>query len=354
MKIFFRLALLLFIVSSCKDKLTPVADDALTPDIITEEVLYDTDDPAIWINPDNSAKSYILGTDKENGGGLYMYDFEGKIVNKYINMQRPNNVDIAYGFPFQGDMIDIALVTERNTSKLRIFRLPELTPVDEGGIPVFEGEKSEDFKAPMGVAVYADKQRNLHRFYAVIGRKDGPVEKYLWQYELKEKDGKIQAEVVRKFGNYSGKKEIEAIAVDSEMGYIYYSDETAGIRKYYADPSKGDQELAFFGRKDAKRDHEGLSIYKTGKTTGYIIVSDQQANSILIYPREGTETDPHNHQLIVRIPISAIECDGLEAISTPINKQFDKGVLVTMSNGKVFHIYDWKKIQTLIDKALAE
>lgn len=42
--------------------------------------------------------------------------------------------------------------------------------------------------------------------------------------------------LVRKFGTWSGKKEIESVAVDDELGFIYYSDEGVGVRKYAADP----------------------------------------------------------------------------------------------------------------------
>ena len=58
--------------------------------------------------------------------------------------------------------------------------------------------------------------------------------------------GFLEAKLVRKFGNYSGKKEIESIAVDNENGYVYYSDEQFGVRKYYADPDKGNQELLVY------------------------------------------------------------------------------------------------------------
>jgi 3-phytase len=62
--------------------------------------------------------------------------------------------------------------------------------------------------------------------------------------------------VVRKFGKYSGLKEIESIAVDDEMGYIYYSDEQFGVHKYYADPAKGNEELSVFGQGDFTSDVE--------------------------------------------------------------------------------------------------
>lgn len=344
----FSLALL----TSCKDKLAPVSPDAIQPVIVTEQTVFDTDDPAIWINKQEQAKSLIIGTDKENGGGLYAYDLQGKIVHQYVDMARPNNVDIAYDFPYQNQKIDVAIVTERNANAIRIFKLPELTPIDGGGLKVFEGETTEEYNEPMGIALYEGKEGGATVFYAIVGRKNGPADGYLWQYRYQTNAaGKVELQLARKFGAYSGKKEIEAIAVDQELGYVYYSDEGAGVRKYYADPAKGNQELAFFAQTDAKRDHEGIAIYKKEATTGYIVVSNQQDNSILIYPREGASDNPHEHQLITTIPVAAIECDGLEITAQGLDPKFPKGMLVMMSNGKVFHYYDWAMIQEKIEQA---
>lgn len=350
-KIFLYIALLALITISCKDKLAPVDPNAIQPVIVTEQTEFDTDDPAIWINSSDVSKSLIIGTDKENGGGIYAYDLEGKIVAKYTNMARPNNVDIAYNFLYNNQLIDIVVVTERNAHSIRVFKLPELTPIDQQDLFVFEGETAQEYNEPMGIALYQKQEGDINKQYVVVGRKNGPATGYLWQYELVDTNGKLSIDLVRKFGNYSGKKEIEAIAVDQELGYVYYSDETKGVRKYYADPEKGNEELAFFAQNDAKRDHEGIAIYKKEDDTGYIIISDQQDNSILVYKREGEDNNAHQHNLITKIPVSAIECDGLEVTSLPLNQQFNKGLLVMMSNGKVFHYYDWKMIQDQIDNS---
>ena len=346
----------LFVVAAsllaCGDKLASVAENALKPTVVTEKTPHDTDDPAIWIHPEDPSKSLIIGTDKEVGGGLYAYDLSGKIVNKFVDMQRPNNVDIAYGLIINGIKTDIAVTTERKTNTIRIFSLPDLKPIDNGGIPIFEGEEGEDFRDGMGVALYTKTIDSVStEIHAIVGRKNGPSGSYLWQYKLSgEPDGTVAAEVIRKFGTYSGKKEIEAIAVDNELGFIYYSDETVGVRKYYADPAKGDEELALFGQKDAKRDHEGIAIYKKADGTGYILVSNQQKNTFLVYKREGETSNPNEHQLIAEIPVSTIECDGADASSVNFGGKFPDGFLVAMSNGMVFHLYDWRVIQKWIDQ----
>ncbi|GAA4307278.1 phytase [Compostibacter hankyongensis] len=318
----------------------------LKPTLITDMVEFDTDDPAIWINPEDKSKSLIIGTDKNEQGGLYVFDLDGKeIKDKTVKgLKRPNNVDIEYGLLLNGKPTDIAVATERMTHKLRIYSLPDMKPLDNGGIPVFEGEDQPEYRDVMGISLYKDPEGKI---YAIVGRKTGPLEgAYLWQYELGDDGtGNVSAKLVRKFGRFSGKKEIESIAVDDKLGYIYYSDETVGVRKYYADPSKGNKELALFGQGQFKGDNEGISIYETGDSTGYILVSNQQANTFMVYPREGAKNNPHQHDLIAEIPVSTIESDGSEVTNVNLGKQFPKGLFVAMSNGKVFQYYDWRMIE---------
>jgi 3-phytase len=323
------------LISACKNGKAPVKENALKPVVVTEQVGHDTDDPAIWINAKDTLKSLIIGTDKDTDGGLYAFDLEGKIVKKVPGLKRPNNVDIAYGLPLNGVRVDVAVLTERETNRMRVFSLPDLQPVDNGGIEVFTGEAERD---PMGIALYTRPSDSA--IFAVVGRKSGPVENYLWQYRFEDNGkGAVKATLVRKFGKYSGKKEIEAIAVDNTLGYIYYADETVGVRKYVADPDKQDNnELAHFGTEGFVSDHEGISIYPVSDSTGYLLVSNQQNNTFMVYPREGKQT------LLAEVPVSTIESDGSDVTAVPLGSKFPQGLFVAMSNGKVFHYYSWKDI----------
>jgi len=317
----------------------------LEPLIITEQVKYDTDDPAIWIHPEDPSKSLIIGTDKEEDGALYVYTLDGKIAEEKTvrNLKRPNNVDVEYGLILNGTPTDIAVTTERLESKIRIFSLPEMQPIDNGGIDVFTGE---DLRAPMGIALY--KRPSDGFIFAIVGRKEGPTDgTYLWQYLLEDDgSGNVKATKIREFGKWSGVKEIEAIAVDDLLGYVYYSDENVGIRKYYADPDaeNTNDELALFGNVGFAEDQEGISIYQVTDSTGYILVSDQQANNFNIYKREGEPGNPHHHLLVKVIHVSTTESDGSEVTNVSLNDKFPGGMFVAMSDDKTFHFYSWKDI----------
>lgn len=319
--------------------------NAVKPWYVSDPVDFDTDDPAIWVNAADPARSLVIGTDKDANGALYVFDLKGKIIKSKTvkGLQRPNNVDIAYGLLLAGKKTDIAVTTERITHKLRIYSLPDMKPIDEGGMEVFEGETGEGFRDLMGIAMYTDPNG---RIYAIVGRKSGPKEGgYLWQYLLSDNGkGSVKADLVRKFGNYSGKKEIESIAVDNELGFVYYSDEQLGIRKYYADPNKGNQELSLFGIGDFAVDNEGIAIYKTSSNKGYILVSDQGARQLKVYSRTGTAGNPNQHPLVKTIKYSANQTDGIDVVSVPLNADFKHGLLVAMSDDKTFHFYRWEDI----------
>ncbi|WP_343533820.1 phytase [Pedobacter sp.] len=319
--------------------------------VITEQVKHDTDDPAIWINPTDPSKSLVIGTDKDKDGALYAFDLSGKIVKRVGGIQRPNNVDIAYGITLGGRKVDIAVTTERQANKIRIFSLPDLLPIDNGGIEVFAGETERD---PMGIALYT--RPSDHAIFAIVGRKTGPADGYLWQYQLADAgNGHIGAKLVRKFGKYSSKKEIEAIAVDNELGYVYYSDEQVGVRKYLADPAANqNEELVLFAQTGFSVDHEGIAIYKTGEKTGYLLVSNQGSQSFMVYPREGSKGNANQYDLIAEIPVSAMETDGADAVSVNLGTQYPEGIFVAMSTDKTFHFYDWRVIAAKIKAAQAK
>lgn len=324
---------------------TPIGETIVKPVVITDPVQHDSDDPAVWINSQDPTKSLIIGTDKEQDGGLYVFDLNGKIQTDKVvkGLQRPDNVDVEYGLMLNGKPTDIAVTTERFTHKLRIYSLPDMKPVDGGGLDMFVGETGTAFRDLMGIALYKNKAGQT---YAVVGRKSGPTDgTYLWQYLLADNgSGTVKATLVRKFGQYSGLKEIESIAVDDELGYVYYSDEGKGVRKYYADPEKGNQELALFASTGFAEDHEGISIYKLTDKTGYILVSDQGANRFHIFSREGTALNPNQHDLIKVVTVSAHQSDGSETVSVPLNSQFRYGLFIAMSDDRTFQLYRWEDI----------
>ncbi|QLG45627.1 phytase [Costertonia aggregata] len=335
MKKLLFLSVIFIFGSSCNQSELP----AIAPDIITEFTLNDTDDPAIWVHPNDPSKSIVFGTDKETNGAIYAFDLDGKIIaEKTIeNIKRPNNVDIEYGFQLNDSTkTDILVFTERERQQIRVFSVPDMKPLDNGGFSVFEDEAVLENKLPMGVALY--KSPRDATIYAIVGRKTGPSKGYLYQYRLQSDSTGVQTDLVRKFGSFSGKKEIEAIAVDDENGYVYYSDEGVCIKKYHAEPSAGNEEISCFGGEYFFEDIEGIAIANYPNGEGYIIVSNQQLGEFNIFSRK-------DNAFIKAVNLSTYETDGCEVVTVPLNDTFPNGLFVAMNDEKNFYFYDLGKLQ---------
>jgi 3-phytase len=347
----FALLLLVLGLAGCGAKSS--VDGVVRAAVATDQVSEDPDDPAIWRHPTNPSASLILGTNKVPApeGALLVFGLDGKTRQTIGGLDRPNNVDVEYGLVLKGQPTDVAIVTERLKQRLRVFAIPAgggpLTDVSSGGgLPVFAGQTGEQ-AAPMGIAIYRRPADGA--VFAIVGRKEGPRQGYLWQYRLEDDGaGKVKGTKVREFGVFSGSGEIEAIAVDDALGYVYYADEGDGIHKWHADPDhpEAGRELAHFGRTGFEDDREGIAIYTRTDGTGYIICTDQveKNSSYLFFRREGAPGNPHDHQEVVKmVRGGADSTDGLDATSAGLGERFPNGLVVAMnSGGRNFLIYRWE------------
>jgi len=338
--------------------LTGCAPTSSTPDVIqpasrTEPVSGDPDDPAIWVHPTDPVRSLIITTNKVKApsGALVVFGLDGSTRQTAAGLDRPNNVDIEYGLTVGGQSIDIAVATERLKSQLRVFRIaPDGSGISDvtspGNTSVFVGRSGEE-AAPMGISLY--RRPGDGAIFAIVAPKSGPRRDYLGQYRL-EGDGqeRVKAVFVRYFGSFSGVGEIEAVAVDDALGYIYYADEGDGIHKYHADPGQSASELAHFGRTGFRSDREGIAIYERNDGTGYIVCTDQiDGNSEYhVYRREGEPGQPHDHSKLLKLVRGGADAtDGLEISSRPLGPKFPAGLMVAMnSSSRNFLLYRWEDI----------
>lgn len=326
---------LLTVISSCTYKSSLPAID---PTVVTESTLNDTDDPAIWINPNDASKSIVFGTDKKTNGAIYAFNLDGKIMEDETirNIERPNNVDIEYGFQINDSTTtDILVFTEREKQQIRMFSVPDMQALDKGGFPVFEDEELIENRLPMGISLYKSPKDSV--VYAIVGRKSGPEQGYLYQYALSADSTGVTANLIRKFGSFSGTKEIEAIAVDDESGFVYYSDEGVCIKKYYAEPSMGQEEISCFGGEYFIEDIEGIAIASYENGEGYLIISNQQKGEFNVFSRK-------DNTFIKALNLSTSETDGCDVVTVPLNKTFTNGLFVAMNNEKNFYFYDLGKL----------
>lgn len=201
----------------------------------------------------------------------------------------------------------------------------------------------------MGVALF--KRPADGAVFAIVAPKTGPRDGYLGQYRLAlNADGKVEAKFVRYFGAFSGQGEIEAVAVDDELGYVYYADEGDGIHKYHADPGHpfAAQELAHFGRDGFRGDREGIAIYARADGTGYIVCTDQLAGNseYHVFRREGEPGRPHEHGRRLKVVRGGADStDGLEITSAALGPAFPNGLMAAMnSKERNFLLFRWEDV----------
>jgi 3-phytase len=337
----------------------------IEPAYATAALPNDPDDPAIWVHPTDQSRSLIIGTMKVRApaGALVVYGLDGQVRQMISGIDRPNNVDVEYGFRLAGRKIDIAVATERLARQLRVFRIDpaEGRLVDLGGVPILRGEEGEA-GAPMGIGLYRRDRDNT--VFAIVAPKTGPHDGYLWQYRLSDSgSGRIVASFVRRFGTFSAtsvreENEIEAVAVDDALGYVYYADEADGIHKWYADPDRLDagRELAHFARKGFRGDREGIAIYARSDGTGYIVCTDQldEDSEYHIYLREGAPAHPHDHSREVAVIRGGADAtDGLEISSSMLGAALPHGVMIAMnSKPRNFLLFRWQDIAAAVQPAL--
>jgi 3-phytase len=319
--------------------------DVISPKVSTSAVNDDADDCAIWIHPRDPSQSIIIGTDKgKRGGGLFVWNLKGEQL-QYIQLDEPNNVDVRQGMMVGRNLIDIAVVNEQRSREIKVYQIDPASSklVD---ITTIDGIKTPELDEPYGLCLY--RRPSDGAMFVIQSTKTGDKGN-LHQYRLQDDgNGKVKGIYVRAFGNNTIRNKVEGLVADDELGYVYASDESKAVRKYYANPDWEDhgQIVAFAKGDGIDEDREGLGLYKCADGTGYLLVSSQGSSTVKVYRREGEPDDPHKHVLIATIDTrGSSETDGLEVTSLAAGPIFPNGFLAKHnSKGRNFALYAWEDI----------
>lgn len=230
----------------------------------------DSDDTAIWVNPNNPEESIVIGTLKD--GGLATFNLKGEIQQTIpaeiipsdnFGLPQPsdsykarfNNVDIIYNFPFASMIIDdepkidLAIASDRANDSLAIFTISEngelnklSTPeLDDPAFSIFGVDDGE--ATAYGLATYTNPASG--KSYIFVTQADGNK---VAQIELTSKLGPadealMEAKIVRTLelpipeGGEVKDGQAEGLVVDQESGFLYVAmEEGAGILKFSAEP----------------------------------------------------------------------------------------------------------------------
>jgi 3-phytase len=314
-------ALLLILLSGCSGEPAPSAPHTVTLVSAMVETAPmphagdSADDPAIWVDPDDGARSLIIGTDKL--GGLAVYDLAGQQL-QYLPDGNMNNVDLRAGFALAGR--DVTLVTAGNRSgdSIAIYRLDPATRRLEhvAARPITTIEV-------YGSCMYRSVKTG--KLYYFVNSKAGAVE----QWELFDAGGgRVDGRKVRAFAVGS---QTEGCVADDELGRFYIGEEAVGIWRYGAEPGDGDAraqvDIARAGGHLASN-IEGLTLALGSDRGGYLIASSQGNSTYALY-RRGDNAYLGSFAIGDGDGVDGVsDTDGIDATAANLGPAFPQGVFV--------------------------
>lgn len=311
------------------------------------------DDPAVWVHPSSPERSTIIGTDKTRG--LLVYDLAGRLLQD-IPDGRMNNVDVVYGFTLGDRTVDLAGATNRTDDSIALYEIDQTdgTLRSIAARPILTGIESVYGFCFLRSAVTG-------RFYAFLNNKEGVVQ----QWRLFERDGKVDAELVRAFpvGGLT-----EGIVASASTNALFVGEERVGVWKYEAEPAwlvrgvakdspgvpfeRPRRLVAAVGRDPLVADVEGLAVYPMdGEDGGYLLVSSQGDSTFAVFGLR----NPHTHLFSFRLgrtgSIDEVSgTDGIEVVAAALGPAFPRGVFVAQDDERPgstqnFKLVPWERVE---------
>ena len=302
---------------------------AVSPSFETEPVISKgdaADDSVIWVNPVNVAQSIVLGTDKKSG--VYAYAMDAKTLG-YSKLGKINNIDSRtigeYSFIFASNR------TQQSVD-VWIFRNQAISDSIAKGafsLPVDRSMQGQSEINIYGICAGIDPELGLLAF---VTEDEGPrVE--VWQYS---------AEGLSLIHTFDNGGESEGCVYDDENRTLFISEEEVnGVLRAYQVSAALDfsQPIVVDSRQGGiNGDPEGVTLYKTSPTGGYIILSSQGDSKFNLYQRKSPYDYLGSFIVIDSQPIDGTVIDGtsitdgIDAVNISFNKDFPEGLIVLQDN----------------------
>ncbi|WP_271065694.1 phytase [Caulobacter sp. NIBR1757] len=304
------------------------------------------DDPAIWVNRADPARSLIIGTDKQ--AGLGVYDLTGKRLS-FAADGKMNNVDLRDGFKLAGQPVTLVTASDRTKNAIAIYALDGASGTLRN---VSDGVQGTGLGDPYGLCMYQGKGG---RTYVFINDTDGKMRQ--WRLDPTT-TGTVKAVLVREFAFAT---QTEGCVADDETGWLYVAEEDVALWRLNAEPKGAEnrtQVTSVASNPALKDDLEGVSLYLQPGGKGYIVLSSQGNNSYAMFRREGDNAYVGSFAVVANGPAGidgSSETDGLDVTSRPMGPLFPNGALVTQDGRNVsppepqnFKIIPWKGIEAAL------
>jgi 3-phytase len=293
----------------------------------------DQDDMTFWLHPTDLSQSTIIASDKE-ANKVFVYDLNGNTLQEFA-AQQPGNIDTRYGFPLGVDRVDIVALNERDSNRIRVYKVDPVTrnleQIDDGNI---------NSGPNYGFSLY--KSPTTGKFYAFTGAEKNTMVR---QFELVDA-GNGQVSGVGPLRQFQKMTTSEGMVADDETGTLYVAEEGVGIWKFEAEPNGADTGamIASVGENGLTADVEGITIYYAANGEGYLIASSQGSSTFTVYQRKA----PHAFTGTFAVR-GATDSDGVDVINLPLNGKFQQGIFA-LHNGTScpcpVELVKWQNIAT--------
>lgn len=316
----------------------PTGDPAVTVAAAVETVPVGTvnedaaDDPAIWRNADDPARSLIVGTDKK--AGLHVYNLKGEQLS-FLEGAGLNNVDLA-------ELPDgRVLVAASDRSDLANAHI-HLSLLDtRSGALTFVGRRPAGPGEGYGICMAPPSDTGEVRIFSAP--KEGFIYSALVSLDSAET---LQSTLT------TVPSQPEGCVVDARTGTLYIGEEGAGI--WAIDMETGDKKLvAQTGTGMLVPDVEGLALAPDGKDGGYLVASSQGDNAFAVYQLPGM-TPLGRFRIASGTFGSVEETDGIELDPRSFGPDFPAGLFVSQDgvnppNAQNFKLTRWDEILMALD-----
>ena len=228
------------------------------------------DDPAIWRNPVDPAKSLVIGTDKQ--AGIHVHDLRGRRLS-FTPAARLNNVDL------------------RDLGARVIVAASDRADVTHGHVALFALDTTQARLLPLGR--YPSGAGEAYGMCLWRRARDGALFGFVVM-----KDGRIDqvaidlsapAPRVTTVRSMKLATQAEGCVADDRTGQLYVAEEDVGLWRFAADPAAPTTAtpVARVDGRTLVADAEGLALDPRGRDGGYLVVSSQGNNAYTLYRLPG-------------------------------------------------------------------
>ncbi|MAR66004.1 MAG: 3-phytase [Crocinitomicaceae bacterium] len=300
-------------------------DIFLVKPLVETESVYSTgdaaDDPAVWVNSKNPYESLVFGTDKQ--AGIHVYDLNGQELS-FSKIGKMNNIDLRV---FNGSLYVISSNRSLNTMDLWSFNNENLFQFFSGPSPFSKKSKLSAIKIEFDVygICMGIIENNL---IAIVTEHDGSR---VQSWDLLNQRLLKEVNIIEDENNPAEEgNESEGCVVDDQNEIVFISREGSdGILKAF-----NAEDLSLIKKIDDREgfiddDPEGIAIYETSATEGYLLLSSQGDGTVNVYDRNY----PFEYQGSFRVAFNkgidgASDTDGIEVTSKKIGKDYPRGLLI--------------------------